>query len=100
MTSASVPPTSSAAPRPAPLPLAPRVTEVRVDPPFALVATFEAGGRRRPDLADGVDSGPIAPPAAPAALARAAVERGGFGLAWPGGAGLHRGSLYYGGEPA
>ena len=75
------------------------MVEVRVEPPFALVAVFETGEHRWLDLADGVGSGPIAPPADPAAFARVTVEPGGAGLAWPGGADLHRGSLYFGGEP-
>ncbi|MDT0630461.1 DUF2442 domain-containing protein [Rubrivirga sp. S365] len=86
--------------RPAPLPLAPRIIAVRADPPFVLVATFGTGERRRLDLADSVGTGPVAPPATPDAFARVAVEPGGFGLEWPGGADLHRDSLYYGGEPA
>ena len=83
---------------PAPLPLTPRIVGLAVEPLYALVATFETGERRRLDLSDGVGSGPIAPPLDPAAFARVEVEPGGFGLAWPGGADLHRDSLYYGGE--
>lgn len=84
---------------PAPLPLAPKVVGVDVEPPFALVAAFETGERRRLDLAGGVGTGPFAPPADPAAFARVSVEPGGFGLEWPGGADLHRDSLYFGGVP-
>ena len=92
-------PAPSPGDHPAPLPLTPKVVGVTVEPPFALVATFETGERRRLDLADGVGTGPIAPPADPVAFARVAVEPGGFGLEWPGGADLHRDSLYAGGEP-
>lgn len=82
-----------------PLPPTPRIARIEIDPPYAVVATFETGQQRRLDLADGVGSGPIAPPADPAAFARVAVEPGGFGLTWPDGADLHRDSLYFGGEP-
>ena len=85
---------------PAPLPSTPRITGLQVEPPYTVVATFETGECRRLDLADGVGTGPIAPPADPAAFASVEVEPGGFGLAWPSGADLHRDSLYYGGEPA
>ena len=79
--------------------LTPRITALRVAPPFVLVATFADGAVRRLDLTKGVGTGPIAPPDDPAAFAQAAIEPGGFGVTWPTGSDLHRDSLYLTGQP-